>query len=90
MTVYLCALTCICSFKNMPVHEQLTVSNSLLFPAITYVFNGNCAVGMHEQLQICIIATHIILTVHSYILYLAHYHHVYFHLCSYAHMHTPC
>ena len=43
--------------KYMLVHKQVTVSNSFVFPVITYVFNGNIAVVMHVQLQICIIAT---------------------------------
>ena len=47
MTIYLYALTCICSFKVC----------AILYYQCIYILNGTSAVVMHVQLQLCIIAT---------------------------------
>ena len=74
MTIYLYALTCICSFKVC----------AILYYQCIYILNGTCAVVMHVQLQLCIIATSNLYN--SYTVIVSYYHHGHFDLC----MHTPC
>ena len=56
MTIYLYALTCICSFKVC----------AILYYQCIYILNGTCVVVMHVQLQLCIIETSNLYNSYSY------------------------